>query len=532
MFSFPLPTHGYRLPVLRKASALAALVSILCGGLVFFLFRFLDSPFNASGESWLVLAIDESENEYQILSVLAQRGIEGFICESSQEVIVDNFGTYKMVKLESFSDEVGAFDPRDTGYAERLHSFFVRDGKRFFFLSLEKYSARKAEKLSKELGAALKDTSYTITFMGERKSHFRDYAILALVCACVFYFSRFKRLFVFQLPVLLAFGWAGFSGFIIAAILSAVWELLREPLGELSASKLYKRKLNYAGSGLKGTLDLLKPFRINGFLLLFFTVFLVLFFVFTDTPAIPLIAGILCFFVVYFLAFRAETECHKQGRHILFTPVPLSPNKARTFSFFPLLLPFTSGAILVLIFSLLSPASFLEGQPAADSRNLQNNRNIPDSENHDLMLADSRYLISSGEYYSNIDFQKSFSYMPLNAKSYTAGETVDQESRLKESYRQYYLGEDGLIGGSADFTASVPGNGAYLDFPPFPLEKLMVFLLNYSKPAAGNSAPGSIKEWIAVLMILSVCVLDLHRSGLQFIKRKKLPILRDKRIAA
>ncbi|MCL2473083.1 MAG: hypothetical protein FWF26_05325, partial [Treponema sp.] len=97
----------------------------------------------SNSEGFAVLSLDESQNDREIQELLYSKGIKDFFSESTQVVPVDDFGSLKMVPLDSFRNEIEKFDPRDDGYAQKLSSFFVRDGKRFFFLPLDTVKGNK-----------------------------------------------------------------------------------------------------------------------------------------------------------------------------------------------------------------------------------------------------------------------------------------------------------------------------------------------------------------------------------------------------
>jgi len=189
----------------------------------------------------------------------------------------------------------------------------------------------------------------------------------------------------------------------------------------------------------------------------------------------------------------------RKNRHIRFTPVLLLPHKAKTFSFFPILLPFT----LLAIPALFLPRGFSGPSPV-----------------------DAIFLISPEDYNRHITFQKSFSYMPLNQ---------GQNTLIKQDYLRYYLGEDGLISGNNAYAFTEDKEAS-----PFPLEKLMDFLIKYNKTVTGESAgidkqpdmpaETTLKEWISVALIFLICLFDVFRPRIA--PKKKMPIIGDKRIAA
>jgi Ca2+/Na+ antiporter len=309
--------------------------------------------------------------------------------------------------------------------------------------------------------------------------------------------------------VLLATGKAGFFSLVLAAILTGIWELLREPFLELFASRRYNRRSqDYAGSGFRGVLERLKPFRLNLLLALLFLAFITAFSFMGFINPFLLLAVCVAFAFLYFLSFRTEEE---RRSHIQFTPVLLLPHKVKTFSFFPLLLPFG----LLAVTALFLPSGYSGPSPV-----------------------DSGLLISSGDYDSHMAFQKSFSYSPLSPPNQEQN-PFDQNALIQNEYLRYYLGEDGLITGYNAYAVSEDS-----ETPPFPLEKLMDFLLNYNKNITGEPASfekpadrpaaAMLKEWISVAFIFSFCIFDILRKRIvpkvTFINR--IPVTGDKRIAA
>jgi len=188
----------------------------------------------------------------------------------------------------------------------------------------------------------------------------------------------------------------------------------------------------------------------------------------------------------------------------------------RTFSFFPFLLPFGAGAVLVLLMAVVFPG-FSSSRPERPV--LQ-----PD-------IFDAGYLVSADDYFRHVSFQSSFSYRSLDMNFDLNVPRPDaMEVLAAEDYLRYYLGEDGLIEGGIQYSAVQEK-----EFPPFPLEKLMEFLVNYNKPAGndfGNVKKEISKEWISTAIVLAFCMLDFLRPGVRGKKIKKAPVFGDKRIAA
>ena len=528
-------------------------IVLLCGILFFFSYRLLvpegsraAGPGNGTGGAYAVLAVDENENDRNIREALT--GIGSFISESSQEILLDDFGLLKNVPLDGYSVDVEAFDPRNDGYAEKVRAFFIQGGKRFFFLpmdglSLGGFSGSLAAKMEKEIAAILNGIPHTFSVLHQMSAPLLPLVFFTAACGAAFCLSRSRRHFIYMLPALLAFGWWA-SPFVPAGLLSGVWELLREPVGEIKAAHHYRRRFaaaraNYAGAGMKGMLELLAPFRLNLLLVFLFVALYAAFSMDQGLFPIPAAAGLAAFFFFCFLSFKVTAKRISDREHIIFTPVLLPPFRAKTFNLFPFLLPFGLSALLALLF----PFSF---QRFAPSR-------AP------YPLIGPQYLVSAEDYLRHVAFQQSFSYLSLNDGLYMEmmanpefDPTLDMEPFLRDEYLKYNMGEDGLIAGSGAYIS-----GSYYDFSNFddpgvmvrragigevarfPLEKLMDFLVEYFEEGSSglrSFGPGvsriQVKEWFSMAMLFAICAFDIVRPGKSGRKRKNNQEFPDKRIAA
>ena len=477
-----------------RSSFLLAIISLSFGLTVFYFFSIFSPRESFSGEGCIILVFDETEDDRIIQENLALVGLDDFVSKSKQKVFIDGFVTFRMIPLDTFFGEIEAFDPRDDGYAARLSSFFVRDGKQYFYYYFNQTQGIRARELEQQLNTIL-DIPFNLYILGQNRSFFWDFIFLAAACLSAFLFSRSKRSYFFQLPVLFALGWAGPAAIVLAGFFSGIIELLKEPLLELSAARRYNRRsLDYAGIGMKGIRERLKPFKINLYLVFLFSFFIFLFSILVNLSLIPVIIGFLSFFILIFLSFHFESDRDKQ--HKRFVPVVLFPFKINTFSLFPFLLPFALMSIVILFF----PHVFF--QPSESS-----------------IIIEPEYLISSEEHARHIEFTRFFSYRDIN-------------QNIDEPYSHYYLGEDGLIAGAYPY--DIPWAEDLYDIH-FPLEKLMTFLLNYSKPAVDNITPNAgvnvpLNQWVFIFIILAVCIMDLFRRGKP--QKKKAALWGDKRIAA
>jgi hypothetical protein len=167
---------------------------------------------------------------------------------------------------------------------------------------------------------------------------------------------------------------------------------------------------------------------------------------------------------------------------------------------------FAAGALLAAVLPLFLPAFALPKTGAAASY--------------------LRYLPSVEEYGRHMGFQASFSFMPLGR---------DTE---KGEYRHYVLGDDGLVAGGngAEPQGAISPGEASLEFPPFPLEKLALFLLDYNNSVDTGSARDSVsqlKDMVSVvLLMIIIWIPNWFRPGREGGKKKKAALPRDRRIAA
>ena len=492
-------------------------ISLICGVLLFFLWQnALDEPvpnfgvarFVAPGanDGYAILIVDESEDDQNIREIFARGGMGEIISESSQFVSIDDFGSFRQIPLVSFHDEIEPFDPRNDGYADKLRSFFVNNGKRYFFAPLE----NSQPDLRSRLDASLAGTPFSLVMLEQRRSILPYFALLAAAGIAALYLSRSKRLFLFQIPVFLSIGWGGFAAVILAAVFAGMWKLLREPLKELITSRYSRSNTFYAGTGFRGIIERLKPYRLNLILASLFFLLLPVLAIAAFLPPVPLLAACVSFFLLYFLSFKAMEAGFRNTRHIPFMPVPLLPLRTKTFSLFPFIIPFVLAAFLALILPVFFPGE---------------RGDIHTPEN----IVDPRYFVSPEDYYNHIDFQLSFSYRSMNINS----DAVGREALNQEGYLHYYLGDDGLIAGSADSA----GTGE-MEVLPFPLEKLMDFLIQYYEPLEEPARkpepfnpPIKLGEWVLAAIILTFCCMsEFLRPGI--VPGKKLPVRWDKRIAA
>jgi hypothetical protein len=501
------------------------------------LFTALKSAGFAPGTSgkaagFAVLSVDAAYSDRAVGEALSGAGIPGYISESNSWVFLDDFGELKRVALDLYDEMVEPFDPRNDGYAERLRSFFVKDGKRRFFIDLGSLwrqpqpdafrSGTKAlpgatltyGQLEGRISAALGgETAFTLDgFSATRDGSGLWLLLLSLAASggALFLalktpgaFPRgFSRLTAALIPAQGALALSGPGGFACAAALFGCFECLLPPIREnLLRVQRYRRRFRFD-----------RIFRINWLLALFF--FLVYVLAAAASPVDPLtavLAGISAF-TAFGLFLRLESsESNPEGGHIhrRFLPIPIRAPSFSLNSFPRITLPFA----LASFFSLFLPLFGASGRsqdifPAALSR-------------RDSPLAAMPDIPAREEYEAHFAFQASFSLRPLGSQDRTGD----------AAYLAYYLGEDGLIAGSL---AGLPGDSRetanpaapdYPEIPPFPLEELSAFLENGRNYTARGTGAGDI---FAALVILFLALPSCFRRVRKKRKMGSFLIFNDK----
>lgn len=444
---------------------LAAVLSLLSGCLVFSLFRFLRPP--ETGAGYAVLSVDASLGDRHIRGLLDSAGAGGgYVSESTQWIEIDDFGSIRKIPLDAYRDEIEAFDPRDDGFAEKLRAFFVRDGRRFFFIPLAD-AAGDGKKLKNAVSFALGEIPFGFEIAGYYRPFFLCLVFLVPSVLAALFLSGFPSGFAFQVFPLLGFARGGTPALVLAGLLASFWALFRDPLNELFTAPRYTRVF-YAPPGLRGLGEKLSPYGLN---LVLVPVFLFLFgfvSVMGDLPPLPVWTGLVSSWGLSILARAAETERQKKAAHLRFNPVIMLPGRVKTLPLFPVAAVFGPAVLL----SLLAPRFF---------PSLCYPKEAP-------LVTDPRFLVSPADYEAHIAFQRAFSRKPLGSDSGESG------------YFHYYLGEDGLIAGMEE-----ESHEGEEEIPPFPLENLMEFLLQYNNRAA-KAAPAQGKEWIAAVLFAAALV--------------------------
>jgi hypothetical protein len=493
----------------------------------------------ADGPLFAVLELDETvsdrETAFALNRALNLEAGKELLSESSQWVLLNDFDKIVRVPLDQYGDRLEVYDPRNDGFAGRLRSFFVRNGKRYFFIPLEDsipsfggvlrpaLFRSEGNKIRESMG----DTPYKLTFPGEGflrpgtagpSGRGRSlYLVCYLLAAGLFCFLFRPRLLAFHLVWPLAgLSLLGSPGFAMGAILCLLAGLFLEPVREFCFS------LRPAGSFRKGG-GVFARVRRNGLVPCRSCRLLGI-----PLAGIYILSAILgragfllgagsfaAFFGVFFAYFMAELG--GRGGHVLFVPVAIMEDRLGP-GFPKSMLPFACASLVSALFSL---SSFDFTPPPALAWLDETSRpvRLPDT---GLSVENRRKgeiwppLISVAEYEAHVQFQTGFSLLPLG------GEFAEPE------YFHYDIGQDGLI-----TSVSAEPYGMEEAIPPFLLEGFMTFLENqiYTKAdldKGGLSLAGFFPVFCALVICIPAFTGPVRRGG----GKRKPSLYNDKRIAA
>jgi hypothetical protein len=488
--------YTFRLRPLQKPVIIVIIASLVSGILLFF----LSFAAPAGGKSpvvrlsgtkvpygYAVLTVDASWPDLSIRELLAGEGIFNTIGESSQWVFLDDFGELEKVPLDSYSERVEPFDPRNDGYAERLRSFFVNQGSRRIFIPL-----KGTVSLEGRVRAALGDIPFSLSVLTPpegTRSVVLPGILFIPAAAFTLFLSGEALLTAFFLPLWAVLAGQGVPGFAVLAILAGLFRFLREPVRDYFMVRRYGKS---SWQPLWGALP-------QGIL---FLVALGGIMIFGAVRPLTVILGFLFFLALLGVSLWAESHREARRGHIRFRQVPIT-GIHRGFALRPspcvrIMAPFTLAALVLL----LAPGA-----------------RIPHASSRDWTGWKSPLPLNAEAYSAHVAFQRAFSLMPL-------GTPFPLETDPAQDYLRYSLAEDGLIDGAApgesvDSDESVDS----FEIPPFPLEGLIDFFTNYSYTDPGTETNGLLCLLIVLGLGGSLIFRDRRRP-------LKLAMYMDKRIAA
>jgi hypothetical protein len=442
------------------------------------------------GGAYGTLVCGEDIPDREIRERLEAQGFTGIVSESGQWVLVDSFGSVERVSLDEYAARVLPFDPRNDGYAEKLHSLFVRDKQRFLYIPLNFPVALKPVGIENRLAAALGDIPFSFhTAAGRSNGLF-----LALFCltAFSFFFMRPLRMTLRPhaacllplLPALAPLALGGAAGFALASLLAGCAALLAGPYLQWRIMQPRRQEASAQAGQAPALCRLLPP------------IFLIFYGVITFFSGLPLvfILPVSVFFCVM-MAFQLQTAYREavmgdagllslfrhHADHRRFTPVPIFSRRYFTFAFSWAMLPFALVALVLagagLAVSPAGPAVAPIMLPPADT-------------------------VTEADYNRHYRFQSTFSLRSLNAP--------DHDMSI------YELAPDGLLNESKIITNETDGdNPDYEGFardgfmPPFPLSDVV----RYLSTAGRVGGAGGVHTLLAALLPLLFVFPVLFRGG-------------------
>jgi hypothetical protein len=478
----------------RTSVVLSALCSLGLGLFLLVLIRFFLPVLSTEGYG--ILSLDAAYADREIGALLAREGVENFISESTQWVFLDDFDELKKIPLDLYGERVESFDPRNDGYAERIRSFFIREGKRFFFIPLSPGFADWGEgTLTKRIARSLGNIPYSFSILGNSQPVFWFFSLFVIAAAGTLILSGTPLFCAALLPVLAPLLFAGSPGFALSAILMGLAILCRKPVREYFIFRSYQyRHILRGPDRYQAFRDLAGTFRRHGVLL---PVFIFVYGAICGIGGIPPVLGLFffcSFAVVFVLVLRAELSRGETSEHIRFVPVAILDFSHHR-EFFPGAV-FPLGLASLLSLFLFPLVSGFSGPPL--------------QEEHTTFP-----LVSPLEYENHLRFQFSFSLTPLG-------------NRGEKDYTRYVRDEDGLIAAVPADPGGVSGE-EWEGIPSFPLEQLMVFLEGAGTGGEGYTVPRDI---LPACLVLLVCVPAFFSSGQGNRKKKRILVYQDKRIAA
>jgi len=388
------------------------------------------------------------------------------VSESSQWVMLDEFGSLQSIPLDQYNERVFSFDPRNDGYAAKLRENFVHDGKRYVYIPLKAENSRLSS-LDRQFAGLLGDIPFSAEYLGIGKPlplFFAAYAASSLVLIIICYVKKKAHpgiTSVFALvPVLSCLASFGACGFAAAALILGLFICLREPAGELIKHRSFK--LIYK--------NVIEPYKLYLPFLAVFLAAIAALVVFTELNLFVLLSAFAASAAVFLLSIKTVSLWGIGQRR--FVPVMIIRRHIPDFSFSMYMAPLAAAACVVMFLTPYMPGSFSGGVKFPS-------------------------IVEEKDYHAHLAYQASFSTRQLGGQD--------------ASYPAYLSGEDGLP--VPDSKSSEVRKINFDDYPPFPVKHLMGFLnsVNSGGKASPVAGGGRIMEYLP-LMILLLFIL----SGLLF----------------
>jgi hypothetical protein len=448
-----------------RSVLLASLISLLAALGLLFIGSVMGYEEFRSG--YAVLITDDSIDDRVIRSHLESGEIffsGSPISESSQWVLLDEFDSVKRIPLDQYSSRIFPFDPRNDGYAGKLKEVFLRDGKRFVYAPL--FAGNwKTNYLDKKFNELMGDIPFSIEYYGIGRPLSLFFIVYAAASAILLILCYAKRKIhrsivniIPMIPVLSSLGFFGAAGIGSAALLFALFIMLKEPLNDLVnpppliIEHGHKFKTIYK--------EIIAPYRFYWLFIPVSAAGLSILVIFSQLKLLFLIAVTAASFAVFFISLKIVSFSGVEHRR--FNPLMILRRRFPEFVFPMYILPFVIGAFMTMFFTPYMSGSYDTGSK------------------FDVVVTEQ-------DYYEHLTYQMSFSTRKLGASSAV--------------YPAFSYDTDGLV----SMNKMNAGQSVRMsDFPSFPLKQLMDFFNNVNNGDIVNSgkSTGRIQENLSLLVLL------------------------------
>ena len=328
---------------------------------------------------YAALVFDETVPDREIRERLENKGFSGIISESGQRLFLDVFHGLEYILLDEFNARILPVDPRNDGFAEKLRSLFLYNGKRYVYFSTEKTPLGKPPVRFSRLENLLKETLYGFSFSIEAPiSRTPVFFFFAVFAAAIILFFAVRPLrtelspdavcLIPLLPVVAPLAFGGAAAFAASALLAGFAVLLAQYFRE---SRSFPQQNPFAFFSLAVLLPAAYIF--------------IAFFSSISTAFAFGVFGVFCFVFIFSLRLASATATataasSAYSRHAAFSyqpkfrirrrrrfmPVQIITPRPPPVRFAPAMIPFTVAAFAAAFLTTFFPA-VADFPPAAPS---------------------------------------------------------------------------------------------------------------------------------------------------------------------
>jgi len=434
---------------------LSVFISVLFAAGLWVYGAVLSRPDAGTRGGYATLVCDGAYSDGEIRTRLDGAGFNGIVSESDQWFFLDCFGRVEKIPLAEYEDRLLPFDPRNDGYAEKLKSLFVRDGKRFVYIPLGTNSPENIEiKTARAMTGIAHSLEYARAGLPTRRRRDVFIPLIAICLASGAFFAipvlrrRQNAGFLPCLPALSPLALGAAPGFALAALLAGLASLFAEP--ERKTSRFAVR------AGSRNFPEAFTAKQLTAFALV---ACYCVFSFFSDLPLLLTFSVLVLFCCALVVSvkraggsFAIKIKIKRpSARRRRFVPVEIISRNVPGRDFFPEMLPFAVMA-LILAFAGPRPSSptVMAGAPAVT---------VASGTPPAPLAAPFADAVTEADFREHFLFQSAFSYRTLG-DTYEAGGPPPVISG-------YGPASNGLIEPAATDIGEEP------EIPDFPLEGLL-----------------------------------------------------------